>query len=160
MNVALFVFRRFREKQKCPTFSKMERTYTQKNEQSSLFFLTSVKLKFKTQKDVIKMKKLQESIVLKTISYILMPLMVLNILINTFSITYYDEYKEEIESGITYFQTERFAEKYFRKIYLEINNISIMREYENKQTSIMITDSSSSLEKDEINDNKFVNEIY
>ena len=96
------------------------------------------------------MKKLQESIVLKTICYILMPLIFLNILINTFSITYYDEYKEDIESGITYFQTERFAENYFRKIYLEINNISIMREYENKQTSIMITDSSASLEKDEI----------
>ena len=60
------------------------------------------------------MKKLQESIVLKTISYILMPLMVLNILINTFSITYYDEYNEDIESGITYFQSDRFAENYFR----------------------------------------------
>ncbi len=94
------------------------------------------------------MKKLQDSAVLKAICYILMPLLFLNILINTFSIVYYDEYKEDIESGITYFQTERFADNYFRNIYSEISNISIIREYKNEQTSIMITDANDSLEND------------
>lgn len=96
------------------------------------------------------MEKFQESVVLKTICYILIPFMFLNILINAFSITYYDEYKEDIESGITYFQTERFAENYFRKIYSEINNISAIRQYENEQTSIMISDARDSSEKDKI----------
>lgn len=96
------------------------------------------------------MKKLQDSAVLKAICYILMPLLFLNILINAFSIIYYDEYKEDIESGITYFQTERFAENYFRKIYSEINNISIIRKYENEQTSIMISDANDSVAKDKI----------
>ena len=96
------------------------------------------------------MKKLQESVVLKCICYILIPFMFLNILINTFAITYYGEYKEDIESGITYFQTERFAENYFRKIYSEINNISTIRNYENEKDSIMITDTSEHLEKNQI----------
>ncbi|MCI8353083.1 MAG: hypothetical protein HFJ58_05840 [Clostridia bacterium] len=96
------------------------------------------------------MKKLQASVLLKAICYILMPFMFLNIIVNAFSITYYDEYKEDIESGITYFETERFAENYFRKIYSEINNILIIREYEDKQTSIMISDANASLEKDKI----------
>lgn len=96
------------------------------------------------------MEKFQESVVLKTICYILMPFMFLNIIVNAFSITYYDEYKEDIESGITYFETERFAENYFRKIYSEINNISIIREYENEQTSIIISDAEDSAVKDKI----------
>lgn len=94
------------------------------------------------------MRKLQESVVLKCICYILIPFMFLNILINTFSITYYDEYKEDIESGITYFQTKRFAENYFRKIYSKINNLVIMRDYENEKTSMIITQVDNYEEKD------------
>ena len=94
------------------------------------------------------MRKLQESVVLKCICYILIPFMFLNILINTFSITYYDEYKEDIESGITYFQTKRFAENYFRKIYSKINNLVIMRDYENEKTSVIITQVDNYEEKD------------
>lgn len=96
------------------------------------------------------MKKLQDSVVLKCICYILIPFMFLNILINAFSITYYDEYKEDIESGITYFEIERFAENYFRKIYSEIDNILIMKEYQDKKTSILISDANNSSGKDEI----------
>ncbi len=94
------------------------------------------------------MRKLQESVVLKCICYILIPFMFLNILINTFSITYYDEYKEDIESGITYFQTKRFAENYFRKIYSKINSLVIMKDYENEKASVIITQVDDYEEKD------------
>ena len=96
------------------------------------------------------MEKLKSAIVLKAICYILMPLLFLNILVNAFSIVYYDEYKEDIESGITYFQTERFAESYIRNIYSKVNSIENEITYENQKMGIMIADIEDATEKDRI----------
>lgn len=62
------------------------------------------------------MKKLQNSILLKFISYMLVPILVLNILINTFSISYSDGYQKDMTENITYFETERFANNFLRNI--------------------------------------------
>lgn len=59
---------------------------------------------------------MKNSSILKTICYLVMPILALNIIINSFSIVYYDEYKADIEGKITYFQTQRFANNYFRTI--------------------------------------------
>lgn len=88
------------------------------------------------------MKKIQNSIVLKAVCYILMPLLFLNIIINTFSVIYYDEYKDDIKSGITYFETERFAESYIRNIYSKLDIVRIQRTH-NAEKIIEDTENSS-----------------
>ncbi len=96
---------------------------------------------------MIKLKKLQNSVSLKIICYILMPLLVLNIIINTFSITYYDEYKEDIEGQTTYFETERFADEFLRSIYYKANSMNRQKAKEEKNSVIIANEETSIEEK-------------
>ncbi len=92
------------------------------------------------------MKKLQNSIPLKFISYILVPILALNILINVFSISYYDEYKEDIAGKITYFETERFADNFLRSI----NNSIWKNVKRNQNNDISIVDDSNNVISEEV----------
>ncbi len=84
------------------------------------------------------MKYLKSSAVLKAICYFIMPIIVLNIIINLFSILYYDEYKEDIDGKITYFETERFANNYFRTINAVVREYSNQYDYEQENIKLNI----------------------
>lgn len=59
------------------------------------------------------MEKIQNSKILKTISYGIIPIFVLIIIVHIFSLSYYEEYQEENSNRSSYFETERFAYNYF-----------------------------------------------
>ena len=86
------------------------------------------------------MKNLKFSLALKSISYILMPVLFLNIIINLFSIVYYDEYKNDIDGKITYFQTQRFANNYFRTINAVVNDYYEQYDYDKNTITITLED--------------------
>lgn len=97
------------------------------------------------------MRKLQNSIPLKCISYILVPILVLNILINAFSISYSDGYQKDMTEKITYFETERFANNFLRNISNGIwKNIN-----KNQNNDVIIEDNSSDDVSQEIINEEF-----
>lgn len=63
------------------------------------------------------MSEIQSSVILKILSYVLVPILVLNILVHSFVLLYYHDFKEEIDNHVTYFETERFARDFLRYIY-------------------------------------------
>lgn len=63
------------------------------------------------------MKKIQSLISLKIISYILIPILTLNILVNAFSIAFYESSEDEIHENMTYFETEQFVDNFLMNIY-------------------------------------------
>lgn len=101
------------------------------------------------------MRKLQNLIPLKCISYILVPILVLNILINAFSISYSDGYQKDMTEKITYFETERFANNFLRNI-----SNSIWKNVNKSQNNDVIIESNSSDDvSQEIINEKFTVEI-
>ena len=70
------------------------------------------------------MREIQSSKVLKTICYCIIPILVLMIIVNAFSITYYSTYQEDIDGKTTYFETERFAEDLLSTIYTSTRRLS------------------------------------
>ena len=58
------------------------------------------------------MKEVKESMVLKLIAYITIPITILFISIYTFSLIYSEEYSEDIKEEVTFFDTKMFAEEY------------------------------------------------
>lgn len=97
------------------------------------------------------MRKLQNLIPLKCISYILVPMLALNILINTFSISYSDGYQKDMTEKITYFETERFANNFLRNISNGIwKNIN-----KNQNNDVIIEDNSSDDVSQEIINEEF-----
>ncbi len=70
------------------------------------------------------MREIQSSKVLKTICYCIIPILVLIIIVNAFSITYYSTYQEDIDGKTTYFETERFAEDLLSTIYTSTRRLS------------------------------------
>lgn len=70
------------------------------------------------------MREIQSSKVLKTICYCIIPILVLMIIVNAFSITYYSTYQEDIDGKTTYFETERFAEDLLSTIYTSTRSLS------------------------------------
>lgn len=101
------------------------------------------------------MRKLQNSIPLKCISYILVPILVLNILINAFSISYSDGYQKDMTEKITYFETERFANNFLRNI-----SNSIWKNVNKSQNNDVIIESNSSDDvSQEIINEKFTVEL-
>lgn len=86
------------------------------------------------------MRNLKFSLALKSISYIVMPILFLNIIINLFSIVYYDEYKNDIDGKMTYFQTQRFANNYFRTINAVVNEYYEQYDYDKNTVTIKLED--------------------
>lgn len=87
---------------------------------------------------------MKSSAILKTICYLSMPILALNIIINSFSVIYYDEYKGDIEGKITYFQTQRFANNYFRTINAVVYDYYEQSEYDEKgMASIVINEENA-----------------
>ena len=66
------------------------------------------------------MEKIQSSIPLKIISYIIIPMFLLNIVINSFSILFYETSGEIFKENMTYYETEQFASSFLTSIYRTI----------------------------------------
>ena len=82
------------------------------------------------------MSEIQSSKVLKAICYCIIPFFVLLIIINTFSITYYSTYQEDIDGKTTYFETERFAEDLLGTIYTSTRRILRNTKYPNIESDM------------------------
>lgn len=84
------------------------------------------------------MKKIQNLIPLKVISYILIPVLILNILINIFSIELHNDYGEDFHENMKYIETEKFANNFLYCIY---GTIAYYQGQYGKDTIEVITDS-------------------
>lgn len=62
------------------------------------------------------MKNYKTSVLLKTIAYITIPIWILIIIVNAFSLAYYSDFEEDIKQNNDYFHTQIFANDYLSNV--------------------------------------------
>lgn len=92
------------------------------------------------------MGNLKKSNILKTICYLLVPVLILFIIINAISLTYYSMYTEEFSNYKGYTNTKQFANNYLNNIKRAIRIVENEKEYIEDNTRLMINDAEYKIE--------------
>lgn len=93
------------------------------------------------------MKEIKNSKIIKSICYCLVPILTLIIILNSCSVIYYANYEDDFENKTSYIETTQFANDYFSAIVRALRISENERKYIQKNTDILISDSSSNEEE-------------
>lgn len=98
------------------------------------------------------MKDIKTSNIAKGICYILIPILVLIIIINSFSLMFYIENEEDFMDYNGYANTEKFADNYFSNIMRAVNIVEYEKEEIEARKKVEITDVNTTVNANETGD--------